>query len=78
LFLKDQKTMTEPQGPRLAEQPGFQALPQRTRDWILQSPHASAFIAGMPVGEFNLFSNCGQLDSLWRFENGDWGKVKRT
>ena len=56
--------MTEPQGPRLAEQPGFQALPQRTRDWILQSPHASAFIDGMPAGEFKLYSNCGQLDSL--------------
>ena len=34
--------MTEPQGQPLAEQPGFQALPQRTREWILQSPHATA------------------------------------
>ncbi|MGN7920188.1 XVIPCD domain-containing protein [Lysobacter sp. 22409] len=37
--------MTEPKGSRLAEQPGFQALPQRTRDWILQSPHATADFA---------------------------------
>lgn len=37
-----------------------------------------AFIDGMPTGEFKLYTNCGQLDSLWRFENGAWGKVEKT
>jgi hypothetical protein len=34
------------------------------------------FVAGVPTGEFNLYSNCGQRDSLWRYEDGAWVKVR--
>lgn len=36
-----------------------------------------AFIDGTPAGEFKLYSNCGQLHSLWRFENGVWAMAKK-
>lgn len=47
-------------------------LPKNCAEW------EGAFIDGMPAGEFKLYSNCGQLDSLWRFENGAWAKVEKT
>jgi len=34
------------------------------------------FTNGVPTGEFNLYSNCGELDSHWRYEKGAWVKVK--
>lgn len=37
-----------------------------------------SFADGVPVGEFNLYSNCGQLDSLWRYENDEWVKVRNS
>ncbi|QWP78121.1 hypothetical protein J5226_06915 [Lysobacter sp. K5869] len=35
------------------------------------------FVNGVPTGEFLLYSNCGKLDSHWRFEKGQWVKVEK-
>ncbi|WP_157510295.1 hypothetical protein [Lysobacter sp. Root559] len=36
-----------------------------------------SFADGVPIGDFSLYSSCGQLDSLWRYENGEWVKVRK-
>lgn len=36
------------------------------------------FRDGAPSGEFKLYSNCGELDSTWRFEQGRWVKNKEN
>lgn len=35
-----------------------------------------SFADGVPTGEFKLYSNCDQLDSLWRYQEGAWVQVR--
>ena len=37
-----------------------------------------SFRDGAPDGEFKLYSNCGELASRWRFEQGIWIKAAKN